>query len=125
MCKNQFVFVKYFSKCNLTSNSYLVSVNNITFYWVYWVTELMFLNDSLNLKCLGMMFWKYFINTRKTITDKDTDKTITDNDIFTDKTQFMLLSLSTLFLSPAGFAQNDTFGDDQHPWQNFSISCHP
>ena len=33
--------------------------------------------------------------------DKDTDKTITDNDIFTDKTQFMLLSLSTLFLSPA------------------------
>ena len=79
------------------------------------------------MKCLGMMFWKYFINTGKTINDKDTDKTITDadNDIFTDKTQFMLLSLSTLFLSPAGFAQNDTFGDDQHPWQNFSISCHP
>ena len=39
----------------------------------------MFLNDSLNLKCLGMMFWKYFINTGKTINDKDTDKTITDN----------------------------------------------
>ena len=116
MCKNKFVFVKYFSKCNLTSDSYLVSVNNITFYWVYWVTELMFLNDSLNLKCLGMMFWKYFINTGKTITDKDTDKTITDNDIFTDKTQFMLLSLSTLFLSPAWLAQNDTFGDDPQPW---------
>ena len=76
----------------------------------------MFLNDSLNLKCLGMMFWKYFINTRKTITDKDIDKTITDNDIFTDKTQFMLLSLSTLFLSPAWLAQNDTFGDDPQPW---------
>ena len=121
MCKNQFVFVKYFSKCNLTSDSYLVSVNNITFYWVYWVTELMFLNDSLNLKCLGMMFWKYFINTGKTITDKDTDKTITDNDIFTDKTQFMLLSLSTLFLTPAWPAQNDTFGYDPQPWQNFPI----
>ena len=38
------------------------------------------------------MFWKYFINTDKTITDNDTDKTITDkeadanHDIFTDKT---------------------------------------
>ena len=30
------------------------------------------------LKCLGM-FWKFFIDTDKTITDKDTDKTFTDN----------------------------------------------
>ena len=66
MFKNQFVFVKYFFKCNFTTlfTECFKKVSNLMIVSI--------------LKCLGM-FWKFFIDTDKTITDKDTDKTITDN----------------------------------------------